>query len=138
MDHNRYDNAGADAGFWDERSGSSFYGTFAKWPAHIKAEAGSTQGDPGLDATGHLVAGSPCIDAGRALAEVTDDIDGGTRVPTVRVRRIEPLGGLEDVPDTVKKAVATAEQKRTGRNAIPFDIVEVGEHAFGDTLDGQE
>lgn len=69
------------------------------------------------------------------VAKVVEDVDQGTRVPVCRVRRIEPLGGLEDVPDTVKKAVATAEQKRTGRKAIPFDIVEVGEHAFGDTLD---
>ena len=75
MDHNRYHNGGADAGFWDERSGSTFYGTFAAWPAHIGAESGSTQGDPGLDGTGHLVAGSPCIDAGRTLAAVADDID---------------------------------------------------------------
>ena len=35
MDHNRYHNGGAEAGFWDERSGSTFYGTFAAWPAHI-------------------------------------------------------------------------------------------------------
>jgi hypothetical protein len=83
-----------------------------------------------LDAPEALVVAVVYLD----VQKVTDDIDGGTRVPTVRVRRIEPLGGLEDVPDTVKKAVATAEQKRTGRKAIPFDIVEVGEHAFGDTL----
>ena len=82
MDHNRYHNAGADAAFWDERSGSTFYGTFAAWPAHIGAESGSTQGDPGLDGTGHLVAGSPSIDAGRTLAAVADDIDRVARAGT--------------------------------------------------------
>lgn len=69
------------------------------------------------------------------VRNIVENIDEGTRVPVVRVRRIEPLGTLDEVPESVKKAVATAEQKRTGRKAIPFDIVEVGEHAFGDTLD---
>ena len=46
MDHNRYHNGGADAGFWDERSGSAFYGTFAKWPAHIGAEIAHGRGRP--------------------------------------------------------------------------------------------
>ena len=69
------------------------------------------------------------------VRNIVENIDEGTRVPVVRVRRIEPLGGLDDVPDTVKKAMAKAEEERTGRKAIPFGIVEVGEHAFGDTLD---
>lgn len=72
------------------------------------------------------------------VRNIVEDIDAGTRVPVVRVRRIEPLGHMSDVPDTVRKAVAKAEEKRTGRKAIPFEIVEVGEHAFGDTLDADD
>ena len=79
LDHNRYDNGGGDGGFWDERAGSVFYGTFAAWPAHIGAEAGSSLGPPGLDDRGHLVAGSPCIDAGRSLDVVADDVDRDPR-----------------------------------------------------------
>ncbi len=92
MDHNRYHNAGADARFWDERSGSTFYGTFAAWPAHIGAESGSTQGDPGLDGTGHLVAGSPCIDAGRTLAAVADDVDRDARAGAYDIGADEFMG----------------------------------------------
>ncbi len=94
MDHNRYHNAGADAAFWDERSGSTFYGTFAAWPAHIGAESGSTQGDPRLDGTGHLVAGSPCIDAGRTLAAVADDIDRVARAGVSDIGADEFTGAI--------------------------------------------
>lgn len=67
--------------------------------------------------------------------KVTIDTDTGDHVPTVRVRRIEPLGPIANVSKTVRAAVAAAEKERTGRAPIPFEIVEVGEHAFGDTLD---
>ena len=98
MDHNRYHNGGADAGFWDERSGSAFYGTFARWPAHIGAESGSTQGDPGVDGTGHLVAGSACIDAGRTLAEVADDIDRDARAGAYDIGADESAKATTPVP----------------------------------------
>lgn len=71
-------------------------------------------------------------------AKVTIDTDSGAHIPTVRVRRIEPLGELHEVPAGVREALAAAEEKRTGRTAIPFEIVEVGEHAYGDTLPTDE
>lgn len=74
------------------------------------------------------------VEAHYDVAKVTHDVDLGTDVPTIRVRRIEPLGLVGDVPPAVRKAVAAAEEARTGRKAIPFEIVEVGEHAFGDPL----
>lgn len=67
--------------------------------------------------------------------KVTIDTDTGDHVPTVRVRRIEPLGPISGVSATVRKAVAAAEQERTGRSPLPFEIVEVGEHRHSDTLD---
>ena len=94
MDHNRYHNAGANAAFWDERAGSTFYGTFATWPAHVGAESGSTQGDPGVDGTGHLVAGSPSIDAGRTLTAVTDDIDRVARAGVYDIGADEYAGAI--------------------------------------------
>ena len=66
--------------------------------------------------------------------KVTHDTDSRTDVPTIRVRRIEPLGDLEEVPQAVRKAVAAAEEKRTGRSPIPFEIVDAGEYAHSDTL----
>jgi hypothetical protein len=70
-------------------------------------------------------------------SKVTHDTDTGTDVPTIRVRRIEPIGLVEDVPDTVRKVVAAAEQARTGRTPIPFEIVDAGEYARSDTLDDE-
>ncbi len=104
MDHNRYHNGGADTAFWDQRSGSTFYGTFAAWPAHIGAESGSTEGDPGLDGTGHLVAGSPCIDAGRALVAVADDIDRDTRAGAYDIGADEYAGVITVEPPPVEAA----------------------------------
>jgi hypothetical protein len=70
------------------------------------------------------------------VAKIQRDIDSGDEIPTVRVRRIEPLGSIHDVSQAVRDAVAEAEAERTGRTPIPFEIVEVGEHAHSDTLDG--
>ena len=79
MDHNRYYNAGSDAEFWSERSPHEFYGTFATWRAILGLDADSSQGDPGIDAGGHIMADSRMIDAGRALGSVSDDFDGEPR-----------------------------------------------------------
>ncbi len=98
-------------------------------------------GDPeinGLDARADELLSDPeellvaivYLDCGRAI----ENFDEGTRVPVARVRRIEPLGGLADVPQAVRDAMAAAESERTGRPAIPFGTVEVGEHAYGDEL----
>lgn len=65
-------------------------------------------------------------------AKVTIDTDTDDHVPTIRVRRIEPLGNVADMPATIRQAVADAHEKRTGRKALPFDLVEV------DGDDGQQ
>ena len=99
-------------------------------------------GDPeinGLDAfAGHLLDPDHemlvCVvyvDAGKAI----EDFDEGTRVPVARVRRIEPLGVIAEVPQAVRDAMAAAEQERTGRKPLPFEIVEVGEYRHSDPLD---
>ena len=59
--------------------------------------------------------------------KVTIDTDTGAHVPTIRVRRIEPIGNVEKIPDTLRQLVDTATQDRTGRVPLPFDEVEVGE-----------
>lgn len=68
------------------------------------------------------------------VQKVTIDTDTKDHIPTVRVRRIEPLGPVTGVSETVRKAVAAAESERTGRSALPFEIVDAGEYAHGDTL----
>lgn len=59
------------------------------------------------------------------------DTDTATRVPVVRVRRFEPLGKADDVSQAMRDAYTAAVEKRTGRVALPLDIVEVVQ----DTLD---
>jgi hypothetical protein len=71
------------------------------------------------------------------VVKITRDVDSGDEIPTVRVRRIEPLGYISEVPQAVRDAVAAAEEKRTGRKPIPFEIVDAGEYAKSDTLDGE-
>lgn len=51
------------------------------------------------------------------------DHEADTRVPVARIRRIEPLGPIADVPRGVRDAVAVAEEERTGRKALPFEVV---------------
>ena len=68
-------------------------------------------------------------------SKVVIDTDSGDHIPTVRIRRIEPLGQIADVPQAVRDAMAEAESERTGRTPIPFETVEVGEGAYSDPLD---
>lgn len=87
-----------------------------------------------LDEPEELLACVVLVDVAKEIV----DIDQGTRVPVVRVRRIEPLGDVADVPKAVRDAMSKAEETRTGRKAIPFGIVEVTEEAYGDPLPGTD
>lgn len=66
------------------------------------------------------------------VSKVTKDVDTGDLIPTLRVRRIEPLGEVGEVSDAIRNAVQEAIEKRTGRTPIPFDIAEVVEGMFPD------
>ena len=61
------------------------------------------------------------------VVKVTEDTDSGDIVPTMRVRRIEPIGDADAVLPEIGAVVADAVRARTGRAPIPFGIVEVGE-----------
>jgi hypothetical protein len=52
------------------------------------------------------------------------DTDTDDHIPVIRVRRIEPLGLVEDVGAAVRDAVQTAVQARTGRAPIAFTDLE--------------
>lgn len=70
------------------------------------------------------------------VSKVVIDTDSGDHVPTVRIRRIEPLGPINDVSKAVRDAMAKAETARTGRAALPFETVEVGEGKHSDPVPG--
>lgn len=91
-------------------------------------------GDPetnGIDAQSQRLIDSPedllvCV-VWVDVQRITDDIDTRNHVPTVRIRRIEPIADLGREPDELRRIVAAAEEKRTGRTAIPFGMVEISE-----------
>ncbi len=68
------------------------------------------------------------------VARVTIDTDTDEHVPTIRIRRIEPLGTIEDVDPVVREVVQDAVAARTGRRPIPFGIVEAEDYAEDEEL----
>lgn len=91
----------------------------------------------GLDATVDDLLNNPTeLRAGFVLYDVAKenvDIDTDTRVPVVRVRRFEPLGKADDISAALRDAYTKAVEDRTGRKALPLDIVEVVDQG---TLEG--
>ncbi len=61
------------------------------------------------------------------VSKVTRDVDSHTDVPTVRVRRVEPLGGVADIASSLTAMAEKAFEERTGRKALPFDQLELDE-----------
>lgn len=76
-DYNAFRAANGNCRFTDQRPGSPVgsNGTLAQWRSHTGGDGNSLQGNYSVEASGHLPPGSPLIDAGTPLPEVTDDID---------------------------------------------------------------
>lgn len=53
--------------------------------------------------------------------KITEDIATSERVPTVEVRRVEPIGYPADVPKAIHDIAADRYEKRTGRDPLPMD-----------------
>ena len=58
------------------------------------------------------------------VAKVTVETDTHAHVPTVRVRRVEPLGDVDDVSKAIRELVDTAVEERTGQTPLPFDVTD--------------
>lgn len=60
---------------------------------------------------------------------INENVDDGERVPTVRIRKIEPIGDVDSIPDEVRVAMAKAHELRTGVSVLPLDVFshEAGE-----------
>lgn len=80
-DWNGFYGSVSDCNFFDSRPGSALDngGTLAQWQAQLGANANSIETVIAVAADGHLVPASAAIDAGVALPEVSDDIDGEAR-----------------------------------------------------------
>gem|GEM_PF-971538 len=80
MDYNLYFHAGGSCLFTDQRPSSPLdHGTFAQWQAHIGGESHSLTSNPLLAGDGHLLAGSPAVDAGTCSGAPSGDFDGDPR-----------------------------------------------------------
>src|SRR5690606_16789650 len=97
MSNNRYHKQGGSAVFWWEPTGS-YNLDLAGWKTVSGTDTNSTEGDPQVDATWHLAAGSPCIDAGATIAGFTDDYDGNTRTGTSDIGADETGGTALPTP----------------------------------------
>lgn len=98
-------------------------------------------GDPetnGVDAIAEALVGNPeTIRYGVVwfdVVKVTEETDTGDNIPTIRVRRIEPLGQAKAVDPRIADVVAEAVEERTGRSAMPFEIVTVDHEEDPDQL----
>lgn len=61
--------------------------------------------------------------------KVTRDLATDEEVPTVEIRRIEPIGTPSAVPQAIQDLASELYEKRTGRNPLPFSslLVPAGE-----------
>ena len=83
----------------------------------------------GLDALADELVGDPqMLRAGFVVfdtGKIETNPDTGEQVPTVRVRRFEPLGAADEISQALREAYTEAVEARTGRKALPLDVVEV-------------
>lgn len=62
------------------------------------------------------------------VAKTTVDTDTDDHVPTIRLRRIEPLGDVEEVSEKIRDLIQDAIARRIGRTPLPFGSVESDGH----------
>ena len=66
--------------------------------------------------------------------KVTTDADSGETVPTARIRRIEVLLDEDDMK-VAERLMRRALDRRTGREALPYDLEEEIRAAFPGTVE---
>ncbi|MBI3150458.1 MAG: right-handed parallel beta-helix repeat-containing protein [Betaproteobacteria bacterium] len=94
-DYNWFHNESGACNFADNRPGSPLAdgGSFAQWQSAEAADVHSQTGSVSVTADGHLPAGSPAIDQGQTLTQVTDDIDRQPRSGAYDIGADEAGGG---------------------------------------------
>lgn len=56
--------------------------------------------------------------------KITNKISAGTEVPTILIRRFEPIGTVDEIPSEIQKLIDQRIETRTGRKPLPLDAVE--------------
>ena len=62
--------------------------------------------------------------------KLTTDVQEHTTYPTVSIKRIEPIGVVEKVPQAVVDLAASLFEERLGRTSLPFEVTEVIEGGY--------
>ena len=57
-------------------------------------------------------------------SKIVDDTDDDTRVPYARIRRFEPVGLAENMPEGLRSLVEQAAEERTGKAPLPYNSVD--------------
>lgn len=90
----------------------------------------------GLDSLAELLRDEPhtviaCI-TWLTVQKVTEDVETGEKVPTVLIKRVEPIGAVDKVPAEVQKLAAELYDRRLGKGTLPlpFDVVETVEGGY--------
>lgn len=57
------------------------------------------------------------------VADIRVITDTGKHIPTIRIRRIEPLGPADEISQAIRHLAEEAMETRTGKTPLPFDQV---------------
>ena len=58
------------------------------------------------------------------VRDVNHNVPSNVDVPTIEIRKFEPVGLASEIPADLKRAVLDLADKRMGKQALPFDQVE--------------
>jgi hypothetical protein len=68
------------------------------------------------------------------VVKVTHKVESGDRIPTVRIRRIEPIADAGDRAQ-LQRLLMREYERRTGQPTLPIELEQDVEAAFGDATD---
>ncbi|MET9313808.1 hypothetical protein ABZX12_18505 [Kribbella sp. NPDC003505] len=95
--------------------------------AKLRAKLPGNPDINGLDAIAAELIATPekvrCAFVWYDVYDVREIVATGDHVPTIEVRRFEPIGDAESVPTEIREAVAAMADKRLGKQALPFEQV---------------
>lgn len=57
-------------------------------------------------------------------SKIVTNPDEDTEVPYARIRRFEPIGTAEEMPEGLRAVVEQAAEARTGKTPLPYDQVD--------------
>jgi hypothetical protein len=57
------------------------------------------------------------------VPKITDDVETGDRVPTIRILRIEPIGDVDEASQALQELVLQKAEARLGATPLPFGDV---------------